>query len=343
MKSIGRAVSGTFFCLAVVSLAAALLHSQKNPSVLVGQLASPARTPRTQMLAGVFRVADNDFGRLSTVRGKKSAGASVGWRERDERELTRESRRAEGYEEREIGRKGRRARARALEPSVVVNIRQDAMDADRGRASTASTAATATVPRAVKRSSSASHSMPADPSVVEEIERGGRDADSDRSGARASFSLPKEEEAKRLRQSRGSSPLPSEPNVVMNIRREGKSADFDQNAKALIEQTADKKRRVSLASTSSSFGDNEHPDAREEYDISKAREYKLTEPDEDFLEKNAKLVAEAQKEYALEEGVRLTAGVGVPKAGGKWGGGLEEFGVDIKGRSIKTSGYAWMP
>ena len=57
----------------------------------------------------------------------------------------------------------------------------------------------------------------------------------------------------------------------------------------------------------------------------------------------AKLAAEAQNEYAIEEGVRSSAGVGIPKRGGKWGGGFEEFGVDIKGNPIKTTGYAFMP
>ena len=57
----------------------------------------------------------------------------------------------------------------------------------------------------------------------------------------------------------------------------------------------------------------------------------------------AQRAAEAQNEYAIEEGVRSAAGVGVPKPGGKWGGGLEEFGVDLKGNPIKTSGYAFMP
>ena len=60
-------------------------------------------------------------------------------------------------------------------------------------------------------------------------------------------------------------------------------------------------------------------------------------------EVEAKLAAEAQNEYAIEERVRSSAGVGIPKPGGKWGGGLEEFGVDIKGNPIKTTGYAFMP
>ena len=326
----GRTVERFAVGLAVVSLAAFALLHQNPSSIELGQETNSA-----------FRVADNDFGRLSPVRGRQAEGESVGsWRERDERELTRESRKFEH-----------------------------------------------TVSRAVKRSSSFSL-----PSVVEEIERDGRDADSDRSGARASFSLPKRAAARR---SQRSSTLPSEPMLVMDIRRDGQSADFDENHSALSEETEDtrssssplpsepsvvadirhdgapgtsggrdgrlepkqrsqnfmagaktalpKLQRASLASTSSTFGDNAHPDAREEYDISKAREYKLTEPDEKFLEKNAALVEEAQKEYALEEGVRSTAGVGVPKAGEKWGGGLEEFGIDIKDRPIKTSGYAWMP
>ena len=101
--------------------------------------------------------------------------------------------------------------------------------------------------------------------------------------------------------------------------------------------------RTNLASTSSSFGEIVHPDAREEYDSAKAAEYAATNPDEEVLKKNDELAAEAQNEYAIEEGVRSAAGVGVPKPGGKWGGGLEEFGVDLKGNPIKTSGYAFMP
>ena len=61
------------------------------------------------------------------------------------------------------------------------------------------------------------------------------------------------------------------------------------------------------------------------------------------LEKNAELAAEAENEYAIEKGVRSTAGFGVPKPAGTFGGGLEELGVDLQGRPIRTSGYAWMP
>lgn len=83
--------------------------------------------------------------------------------------------------------------------------------------------------------------------------------------------------------------------------------------------------------------------AHEEYDSSKAEEYSATNPDKEFLKKSKDLAAEAQNEYAIEEGVRSSAGAGFPTPGGKWGGGLEEFGVDTKGNPIQTTGYAFMP
>jgi hypothetical protein len=110
--------------------------------------------PAASALAGVFRVADNDFGSASLTPfssthamrvAQVSREADEGWREHDERELSRFSRRAEGRAEHWFdsesstrwGADERRRRdaesggAAPAEPRVVQQIEADVADESR--------------------------------------------------------------------------------------------------------------------------------------------------------------------------------------------------------------------
>ena len=287
------------------------------------------------VLAGVFRVADNDFGlispaRLSHLRRPKQ---SLNWRERDERDLSRESRRASGHDVREIQRESMQEGS-VIVPKIVESIRRNARDTQSNARDTGGDKRQ----RSKKTvSSSKRFLLPLEPEEVKNIERTAIAEDmslfygnlGDKHGStRARHQL--------------SSFFDSLPSGKPAGERRGGTEALPKNAKRATPPT-------SLGSTQKSGPSGRAISAlpslaeHEEYNIAKAREYSLTEPEKEFLAQNAELTAEAKAEYALEEGVRAAAGHGVPKPGGKWGGGLEEFGVDLKGRPLGTGGYAFMP
>jgi hypothetical protein len=263
------------------------------------------------VLAGVFRVADNDFGLISPVRltHVRRHQQSLNWRERDERDLSRESRRASGHDVRKI-----------VVPKIVESIRRNARDTQRNARDTGGDKRQRSKKIA---SSSKRFLLPLEPKEVENIERNARAED---------MSLV----YGNLGDKHGStSGKPAG-------ERRGWTQALPKNAKPATPPTSLGSKQMSGPSgraISALPSLAEH----EEYNIAKAREYSLTEPEEEFLAQNAELAAEAKAEYALEEGVRAAAGHGVPKPGGKWGGGLEEFGVDLKDRPLRTGGYAFMP
>jgi hypothetical protein len=279
------------------------------------------------VLAGVFRVADNDFGlispaRLSHLRRPKQ---SLNWRERDERDLSRESRRASGHDVREIQRESMQEGS-VIVPKIVESIRRNARDTQSNARDTGGDKRQ----RSKKTvSSSKRFLLPLEPEEVKNIERTALAED---------MSL----FYGNLGDKHGSTRARHQLSSFFDSLPSGKPEALPKNAKRATPPT-------SLGSTQKSGPSGRAISAlpslaeHEEYNIAKAREYSLTEPEKEFLAQNAELAAEAKAEYTLEEGVRAAAGHGVPKPGGKWGGGLEEFGVDLKGRPLGTGGYAFMP
>jgi len=311
------------------------LESQSRVSLVENSLSDVDASSPT-VLAGVFRVADNDFGRISPVRLShvRRHKQSLNWRERDERDLSRESRRASGHDVREIQRESMQDGPRVVIPKIVESIRRNARDTTRNARDTGGNQREKSMKTA---STSKRFLLPLEPKEVENIERNARAEDT---------SLFYGNLGGKHGSTRARHQLPSFFDSLSSGKpageRRGEMKALPKNAKRATPPT-------SLGSTQMSGPSGRAISAlpslaeHEEYNIAKAREYSLTEPEKEFLAQNAELAAEAKAEYALEEGVRAAAGHGVPKPGGKWGGGLEEFGVDLKDRPLRTGGYAFMP
>lgn len=215
MRYAGRAVFGAACLLAALSLAA-VAHLDRRGGAAVDDAAgsAPGRRARTAMLAAVFRVADNDFGQLSSEAASGTHAGRVdqvaedaeqedseSWRQRDERELTRESMRSESRGERWITRES--GMARALVRPAAPGRRRDASAPTRQSARDATTG-----------------SLPSEPSIVDEIERESEDADR-RSEAAGRKSVAQPSAMPRARRAKQSS-IPSEPVIVRDIERDGR-------------------------------------------------------------------------------------------------------------------------